>query len=381
MNINRHNYETFFLLYVDNELSASVRKAVELFVMDHADLKHELHMLLKTSLTAESVSFNAKNLLYKKETIPFDLQEKLLLHLDNELGKNEIAKIESGISSDSLLKQEWESLQKTKLNKSDKIIFRDKHLLYRHEKGRVIGFRLLRIAVAAAILFAGLFIGISLWNKNKPDENATANNKEIPASEKQKNSNNVSESNAYDSSQTTANDDLLTVQPNEVKNNPDEKAIKQPAAGDNNIVAAKEIGVIKDKIKTAIIPLENINNKKSNELNTPDVTDKNIAMVKINQAPGDPAMKGLTVEKISKPNAAIIDYNSIPSMPVSYASTAVLNEAEPVNNNKILYMNEEDIKRSKVGGLFRKIKRTIERNTNIITGNGVTIAGFEIALK
>ena len=86
-------------------------------------------------------------------------------------------------------------------------------------------------------------------------------------------------------------------------------------------------------------------------------------------------------DKIKAPEAPIIDYNSVPAMPDSYAKTTVFNESAPDNNNKIFYINEEKITRSKIGGLFRKVKRTIERNTNIKTGNGVTIAGFEIALN
>ena len=77
----------------------------------------------------------------------------------------------------------------------------------------------------------------------------------------------------------------------------------------------------------------------------------------------------------------VVDYNSVPAMPDSYAKTAVLNEGGPGNNDKIFYMNQETVNRSRIGGIFRRVKRVIERNTNIKTGNGVKIAGFEIALK
>ncbi len=65
--INRHNYEEYFLLYVDNELDEIQRTAVEDFVQQNPDVADELKMLKHTTLLAdEEVQFESKQSLYKK---------------------------------------------------------------------------------------------------------------------------------------------------------------------------------------------------------------------------------------------------------------------------------------------------------------------------
>ena len=84
MNINRHNYETFFLLYVDKELSAADRKAVDVFVQENPDLQMELSLLQQTVVNVDDVVLDKKDWLYMEEDISA-LQENILLYADNEL--------------------------------------------------------------------------------------------------------------------------------------------------------------------------------------------------------------------------------------------------------------------------------------------------------
>jgi anti-sigma factor RsiW len=52
LKISRTNYEEFFLLYVDDELSEEQKLEVEQFVALHPDVAAELEMLITTKLPA-----------------------------------------------------------------------------------------------------------------------------------------------------------------------------------------------------------------------------------------------------------------------------------------------------------------------------------------
>ena len=391
MNINRHNYETFFLLYVDNELSAADRKAVEEFVQVNTDLQVELQLLLETTLPTETVSYNATQDLYKKEIELDSLQESLLLHLDNELDASAKKEIEAAIGSDNNINKEWQVWQQTKLDSKDVVEFKDKKSLYRHEGSRVVAMRFWRIAAAAAILLMILLTGISILRNNKPldKEDSTAKNETKAVEKKQSvNKDDIKiADDIVDPSEKTSIENIASAnatKEKEQKENNTNPVIPVKQQGQvvekNNIAVEKNINNKKEVIEKT--SLENINKEKSNEIIASTVlTNRKSEVVPESKIPDAVANTSSIKEKISAPSKPFIDYNSVPAMPDSYAKTAGLNEGTSENNNKIFYMNEETVTRSKVGGLFRKVKRIVERNANIKTGKSVKIAGFEIALK
>jgi hypothetical protein len=94
MNINRHNYEEYFILYMDNELGSEERQQVELFVQQNPDLKEELELLLQSKLTPEPhiIFENKDELLHTAENSAISMsnyEEWLMLYMDNELPAEE----------------------------------------------------------------------------------------------------------------------------------------------------------------------------------------------------------------------------------------------------------------------------------------------------
>lgn len=69
MNINRHNYEIYFIDYLDGILTPAERKAVELFFAAHPDLKHELNEIRENiCFEVPTTNYPAKHSLLRKHT-------------------------------------------------------------------------------------------------------------------------------------------------------------------------------------------------------------------------------------------------------------------------------------------------------------------------
>lgn len=65
--ISTHNYEEFFLLYIDRELSQADSDKVEKFVLQHPQLQDEFTLLKQTVLQPEAITFGDKSSLYRQE--------------------------------------------------------------------------------------------------------------------------------------------------------------------------------------------------------------------------------------------------------------------------------------------------------------------------
>ena len=377
MNINRNNYETFFLLYVDNELSATERKTVELFTTQNPDLREELLMLAQTVLKPADVTFDKKDTLLKTDEL---LQQKLLLHLDHELNDRDKETIESLINSDSTISTEWELLQQAKLEATS-VVFPDKHLLYRKEPAHVVGIRWWRIAAAAMLIGFGTWGSMHLLQDKNPsnppivisnpkpekdpathlpglnnhstdiknvDRDKIAKDMESPVSKDQAvvNTGDNTAANIIKNQKTVSG----KKQPNEVQSVPDKKQ-QDIAVQGNDPVNNRETNNNLQK------PLEIINNRPRN-LSNPiavSITDNS---------------KSLIPDKRDAVDYKVKDDSKTSAITAAY---------HPDENGTADTDDEPDNKKSKLRGLFRKVKRVLEKNKSN-TGS-IKIAGFDVAIK
>src|SRR5688572_22742030 len=107
MNINPDNYESFFLMYVDNELSAVQRREVEEFLGNYPYLRAELEQLKETVLPVQKANFQFKAALLKPVVSEETVAENMLLHLDNELASEEHQQLTELLMKDADLQKEW----------------------------------------------------------------------------------------------------------------------------------------------------------------------------------------------------------------------------------------------------------------------------------
>lgn len=379
MNINRHNYEAFFLLYVDKELSAPERKAVDDFVSENPDLKMELDTLMQSTLSADTILFDNKTTLLRKEGIS-SLQQNLLLYLDNELPAEETAATERLISSDHFTKKEFDLLQKTRLQPDQSIIFEDKNSLYRKESGKVIYLTWRRIAIAAILLGFGIWTALTFIktdNTGKTNDPIAKGN--TPAVKQSSQPTPDQPTTSFTPENSVEKTVTASVKPNiqpDIQNNKS-SAVKINSSSriipeeQNNTMVKKENTKEQKPSNNLPKPLQNFNNNISNQ--------NDVAIVKPEN--NNSGMKTIVDQANPVIKAEKLDITQPATNAYAINAAYTNNNAAENNEDGLFTLSNEKVKKTKLGGFLRKVKRLVERTANIKTGNGIKVAGFDIAIK
>jgi anti-sigma factor RsiW len=351
MPINRYNYESYFLLYIDKELSDQEQAEVEDFVAQHPDLAEELSLLKKTVLPAASATgFDFANLI-KPETGDLDISPEnheayFARYVDEELNPLEKEAVEKFVLKHPDAQESFEWMQKAKLKPELEIVFEPKSLLYRKEEEErkpVWIFALRWAAAAAIILLAGI------WWLQRP---------------------------------VLQNDiDALTQQPVELPSNTEQ------TVDPSTLVAQDKPAerVQENNLTQTVLPQEKKQNQKASFAVTStreERTISKIADLKSSPLQEKPELqtalvaKNLDPKRPDAPIKAPIVQNQIIDQPMQLkgmeeekttyvALTTNDSEEEP------LYVGNTEVnKKNGLRGVIRKASRLIEKNTSLGNGEG-----------
>ena len=108
MEINQHNYEHYFLMYIDNELSGEEMAAVNGFIMQHPNYANKLEALQQLKISPDTFIYENKFSLYKLS----EQDEQCIAYLENEMTNEEKASFENKLSANITLQstvKQWQA--------------------------------------------------------------------------------------------------------------------------------------------------------------------------------------------------------------------------------------------------------------------------------
>lgn len=362
MNINRHNYEEYFLLYVDRELTAAERTMVEAFVAANPDLKAELELLEQATFSIDAqLDSEFKAQLLKPVTADIT-EEQLLLFVDDELTASETAKVKESIASDTVLQNELRWLQRSKLTADTTVVFPDKSLLYKEtQPARVfyMSTAVRRWSAAAAVV---LMLGTGWWlmNKQSGSESVAVQQTEVTKPV-------VKEDAAVTN---PAQAQLQSVQQAAVNNNTVAET-KQAVENKLPIVTVKEknqqAAIVKNQQPTTVEPKQQVQAPvQQNSTASPDAVAAN-----------ETRTEKKSDNTSNNPNTSSVQQQTSTTQPQATYAAYTNNDEEGDDDNSLL--NEDRQRSSGLKGLLKKARRTLERRTGIKTGDSqVRFAVFAV---
>jgi hypothetical protein len=377
MIITRNNYEDFFMLYADNELSAADKKAVEAFVIQNPDLEKELLMVQQTILKPDNnIVFENKNSLMKQTFSDSiininNYEEYFLLYTDNELDKSARKDVESFASQNPSLQEELNILLQTKSTPDPQIIFEGKEILYKVEKDdKVIPVMWWRVAAAAAVL---LLVGFFIFNNKTNNSGTVAKTNETKINQPKNNAATVIDSNKKEDAVVTSS----SVAPlNTTEAISKEEKVKNKKLDEFVINQSKKENSNRENKPGNSLPENNPVEIKKNEIARVD-HPKNETVAE------NPVINTISNTVVSKADNTVAAATDNKNDEPNYARQA-LQTNNNTNPDDVFYVANTSSKKSKLRGIFRKVSRVFDKTANADNDDnkhGILIGSFQIALK
>jgi hypothetical protein len=372
IHITTKNCEEYFVLYYDNELDATTKKAVEDFVAAHPSEQENFQLFGKLQIApGKEEVFSEITSLYH---LPSATYTELVTYFDGEMPEKEAARFSEKINNEPLLQQELALLSQTKLIPDTAVKFMGIESLYRKERKSTPVIPLwMRFAAAAAVL---LFVAwMAFWRNDgtQPVKEQVANNK-VPAV-----NNPVVTPNTTQQAPTTTTvaqtpvvneyKNALPVNTSLNNNNNNNPVVTSvlPERNNNKQVIQKVPG---PELKVNEAPVlvqqeQQPENKLPADIKKIIENQKNVEPVMVAQA--DPVKNNITENKIANESAEQINVASQQESSSS-SSLSVLNiPADQIANN------------GKLKSVGRKISRFFERRIKN-SNKSISIGGVEVAL-
>lgn len=353
--INKHNYQEYFLMFTDGELSPVERDEVFKFLLSFPELKEEFEEINQTKLFPEKIPFDNKDLLMRTahKIDPTNYTSYFLSAIDNELNDEEIKEVQQFLDSNPQYEAEFQTLKQTVLP-VETVFHPDKSSLLRNERVRTMR-AFWKIAAAASVLAITIFT----WSVWQPvtDQGVTT----------------VSVNNIVASSKPA--EPKVTRQ----EANPSPIAASHSGLNDSQKERAK-ITVAKNHA-TSIEPIEAISKSKSEMVEPAAPETLPVGHKEIKPHPDDliaanrPVKKGEVEEKTDNTDAGL----NMPDQPIPVytASYKVVNTT--TDTDESLYVGAIEINKNKVRGLLKKIGGAFAAKQEDEASSGeIRIANFQI---
>lgn len=359
MNIDRHNYEEWFMRFADNELSEAEQQAVQAFAAANPDLQIELQFFLQCKLdpSEEIVYVHKADLLQPAPIHAHNYTEWLVASADGELTAEEQQVLDAFLLRNPAYRSELDIICSLKLEPDTSLVYPDKQELYRHEEERrVVPIRWWTIAAAAMLILVAGFLWLTRENDKLPIKElasqtgvaaGTTESAKLPGKEGNK--------------EKTTNPATLQQTGTSKEENPTGQAQTKSA-----LQVDPAQGQVARTTPIAEVPVKTVEPSED-----PSMKATSIVV---------PEQKTSLIAAVQAPVIDLPDTRLVPEEKTSnvvYYASSTMDESQHVD-----VLNTEVSTKNSMRGLLRRASRIIsKRNNSNSNGRGLLIGGFEIAVR